>query len=213
MTARPGSGDAPSRLLRVLFGSSAVVVLVLAGGWFLFDTEMGASLLGQDKAVVTYGISLVPDTTGTQVEVIGESSGSIPSRVDVDLRTVDDVTLTNGGPTTGARLHYSNMEDGLGNVIPAEQVRSGRLREVNTDGRRLQLSFHVDMLAGNRIIYPVPMSPQLDWVAAHLYPQGTMTCWADGASGDSAFAPCGQSETIDGKQHASLRLALAVPPS
>jgi len=100
------------------------------------------------------------------------------------------------------------VQDGLGNVLPADQVRSGELRNVGTDGRQLRLGFHVDAVAGQRIIYPIPTSPQLSWVAAHLYPQGTLICWADAASGDSPFGPCEQGDPIDGKRHSSLRLVL-----
>jgi hypothetical protein len=161
---------------------------------------------------MTYGISLVPDTTGTRVEVVGETvDASLPSRLDLDLVVRDDAALTQGGPATGQPLRYSDVQDGLGNIMPADQVRAGKLRGVATDGRRLRLSYHVSIAGSTRVVYPIPSSPDLAWARAQVYVQrSTLTCWADAPSGDSAFGPCEQSqgEVIDGTRHAAVRLVV-----
>jgi hypothetical protein len=197
-----------------LLSAAVVVVLVLTAGWVLLRRE-GIGPFGTRRDVVTLGISLVPDATGTVVEVVGETSdGSLPATLDLDLRPADDVALVQGGPATGQRLRYSDVRDGLGNMLPPEQVRSGHLTGVGTDGRRVRLTFHVAAIGGHRIVYPIPTSPQLGWVRARLYvTAGTVTCWGDAPSGNSAFGPCEspQASEIDGTRHATVRLELEAP--
>jgi hypothetical protein len=197
-----------------LFAAAVVVLLVLVAGWVLLRRE-GVGPFGSRRAVVTLGISLVADATGTVVEVVGETSDeSLPAALDLDLRPADDAALVLGGPATGERLRYSDVQDGLGNVLPADQVRAARLTRVGTDGRRLRLTFHVEAVDGRRIVYPIPTSPQLGWVRARLYVgSGTVTCWGDAPSGTSAFGPCEnpQASEIDGTRHSNVRLELKAP--
>jgi hypothetical protein len=193
-----------------------VLALVLTAGWVVLR-HGGFGPFGTRRNVVTLGISLVPDATGTVVEVVGETSdGSLPATLDLDLRPADDAALVQGGSATGQRLRYSDVRDGLGNVLPADQVRSARLLNVGTDGRRIRLTFHVAAVDGRRIVYPIPKSPQLGWVRARLYvPTGTVTCWGDAPSGDSAFGACEtpQATEIDGTRHANVRLELKALPA
>lgn len=207
---REGRGGG-SRGLRYVVGT-VLVLVATAAAWALSGHD-GPPFLGGAKPVVTYGISLVPDATGTTVEIIGETAdNSLPPKVELHLMTTDDVTLTAGGPPTGGRLLYSDIRDGLGNTLPADQVRSGLLRNVGTDGRRLSLSFHVAKVDGDRrVVYPIPRSPDLIWVQARVYPQrGAVTCWADTRVAGSAFGPCESSEgdVIDGSRHAAIRLVI-----
>lgn len=196
---------------RAYIAGAVAVVLAMAGVW-LFVLRDRLPLIGRRTPAVTYGISLVPDATGTLVEIVGETSdNSLPTHVEMELRTTDDASLTQGGVASGGRLRYSDVQDGLGTVLPAEQVRSGRLLAVGTDGRRLRLSFHVSSVEGNRVIYPIPRSADLTWVQARVYPQGvTVTCWADKGSENPAYAPCEnpQGEVIDGGRHSTVRLLI-----
>jgi hypothetical protein len=197
-----------------LLSAAVVVVLVVVAGWVLLRKE-GVRPFGTRRSVVTLGISMVADATGTVVEVVGETSdGSLPATLDLDLRPADDAALVEGGPATGQRLRYSDVQDGLGNMLPPEEVRSARLTGVGTDGRRFRLTFHVAAISGRRIVYPIPTSPQLRWVRARLYvTAGTVACWGDAPSGASAFGPCespGASE-IDGTRHSTVRLELTAP--
>jgi hypothetical protein len=187
-----------------------------AAVWVL-SGHTGLPFLGGTLPVVTYGISLVPDATGTTVEVIGETADdSLPPHVELRLVTSDDVTLTAGGPASGGRLFYSDVRDGLGNTLPAEQVRTGVLRDVGTDGRRLSLSFHVASVDGaQRVVYPIPQSPDLTWVKARVYPEGgKLTCWADGRTEGSAFGPCEspQGDVVEGARHTAVRLVIQPVP-
>jgi hypothetical protein len=207
---RGGDDGRVGAVLALAVGS--VTVLVAVAAWVLARHQW-PTMFGSGTPAITYGISLVPDETGTLVEIIGETSGDLPLHVDVDLRTVDDVPLAKGGPATGDQLHYSDVTDGLGNIMPAEQVRSGRLRGVGTDGRRLQLSFHVASVGNQRrIVYPIPQSPDLTWVLARLYPQDAdVSCWADSSSGGgSAFTTCEnpKGDEIDGSKHTTVRLVV-----
>jgi hypothetical protein len=195
----------------------AVLVLVATAAAWVLSGHGGLPFPVGAKPVVTYGISLVPDATGTTVEIIGETAdNSLPPKVELRLMITDDVALTAGGPATRGRLLYSDVRDGLGNILPAEQVRSGQLRSVGTDGRRLSLTFHVAKVGGDRrIVYPIPRSPDLIWVQARLYPQrGAVTCWADTPATGSVFRPCESPEgdVIDGSRHSSVRLVVQPRP-
>jgi hypothetical protein len=206
---RKGRGGGIGRAL--LYVAVAVLVPIATVAVWVLTGHTGVPFLGASPPVVTYGISLVPDMTGTTVEIIGETAeNSLPPRVELRFVTTDDVSLTGGGPTTGGRLFYSDVRDGLGNTLPADQIRAGVLRDVGTDGRRLSLTFHVASIDGTqRIVYPIPRSPDLTWVQARVYPQGgKVTCWADGRSGGSAFGPCESpdGDVVDGARHTSVRL-------
>jgi hypothetical protein len=212
-----GDGRRPRQTLVAL---SVVVLLSVVVG--VLVARRGTLLPGRERTALTYGISVTPDQTGTLVELVGETpDGSLPSRLDLDLVVTDDAHLTRGVPSTGARLRYSDLKDGLGNTFPADQVRSGRLRGVGTDGRRLSLSFHAGSVGSRRVVYPVPRSEDITWVRARVYAQTeTVMCWADGRRPDgrsaespserSAFTPCEHQagEEIDGSRHSSIRLEL-----
>jgi hypothetical protein len=195
----------------ILVAVATAVVLGIAGGLYLLGGD-GPLRLNRQHSVVTIGISVIPDATGTAVEVMAESAdGSLPSKLDLELTRADDVSLTTGGSSTGGTLRYSDVRDGLGDLMPAEQVRSGRLAAVGTDGRRLALSYHVAAINGRRIVYPIPRTSQLTWVRARLYaPNGKVTCWGDTPSNRSVFVPCSgpQVGEIDGGRHSAIRLEL-----
>jgi hypothetical protein len=209
--ARSGSAERLGRGPIALLAAALVVALVAVAGWFVLQRR-GVGPFAGGRNVVTLGISLVPDATGTVVEVVGETSdGSLPSTLDLELTPTDDAALVDGGRSTGRKLLYSDVQDGLGNVMPADQVRSAHLLDVGTDGRRLRLTFHVASVDGRRVVYPIPRSEQLGWVRARLYVStGTVTCWGDAPSGDSAYGPCvsPQPSEIDGTKHADVRLEL-----
>jgi hypothetical protein len=204
-----GRGGGIGRAL--IYVAVAILVPIATVAVWVLTGHSALPFLGGSPPVVTYGISLVPDATGTTVEIIGETAeNSLPSHVELRFVTSDDVTLTAGGPATGGRLFYSDVRDGLGNTLPADQIRAGVLRDVGTDGRRLSLTFHVASVDGaQRIVYPIPRSPDLTWVQARVYPQGgKLTCWADGRSDRSAFGPCESpdGDVVDGARHNSVRL-------
>lgn len=161
---------------------------------------------------VTVSVTLTPDPAGTMVEVVAESTnGRLPSSLDLELPVVDDVTLIgSAAPASGQRLVYSDVQDGLGNVLSAEQVRSGYFG-VRTDGRRLQLTFHVASVSGRRIVYPIPRSGELSWLTARVYAtRGTVSCSGDSPRGARTFVPCSgwQQGEIHGSRHSRLRLEL-----
>jgi hypothetical protein len=200
--------------------AAATVVLYIIAGCVLLERR-GNNLLGllNQPIAVTYGIALTADATGTLVEVVGETAdGSLPIHLTVDLMPRDDAQLPQGSQASGSRLLYSDVQDGLGTTMPADQVRTAHLLSVGTDGRRIRLAFHVAAVGGRRIVYPIPQSPALRWVHARLYVQtGTVLCWGNRPAGGTVFSPCQcpAPGEVDGTRHDTIRLELtgASPPS
>jgi hypothetical protein len=156
-------------------------------------------------------ITLTPDSTGTVVEFIAKAEhGTLPSSMSVSLPAKDDATIAGGSVTpTGKSLVYSDVVDGLGTAMPAEEIRAGQLSDVRTDGRQVRLSFHVKAVDGRRVVYPVPVSGDMSWTLARYYTEkGSIVCHMDSPRDTRTFTSCPQGARgeVDGRAHSQIRL-------
>jgi hypothetical protein len=199
----------------ITVAAAVIAVIALAVGWVVIRRELPVGL-GGAPSPVNIGISLTPDATGTVVEVVEESpDGDLPPTLEIELARSDDVTIDQGTPATGKQLRYSDVTDGFGTHMPAQQVRAAHLAEVRTDGRRLRLAFHVAAIDGRRVIYPILRTSKIAWISTRLYVSGaTVNCWgnASGSNSERRFVPCTMSgpDLVDGTEHSLLRLELRV---
>ncbi|MDQ1289805.1 MAG: hypothetical protein QG622_3371 [Actinomycetota bacterium] len=193
--------------------AAGAAVLVAALGAVALVTDGGGLPFLTSGEPVEAMVSLTPDAAGTRVEFVARSqSGSLPSSLTVDLPADDKVTITGESvPPTGKPLIYSDVTDGLGTPMPAEEVRAGRLTDVRTDGHELKMIFHVRAVDGRRIVYPIPVSEDLSWTSLRYSMTGaTATCLADTSGDTRTFAPCAEGTTgeVDGKNHTQVRLEI-----